>query len=62
MQYEIAVGATTEKLEEVVNEMISEGWKPQGGLIAFLPDGERAAFGHNYANLSFAQAMVKAKK
>lgn len=63
MEYEIAVGKTSELLEEVVNQMISEGWEPQGGITTFLAAKDRFLSGQNLAGVSFAQAMVrKAKK
>ena len=60
MEYEIAVGNSSENLEKVVAEMISEGWKPQGGIVAYTSSTSRL-FGTTW-NVSFAQAMVKEEK
>lgn len=63
MEYEIAVGKTSERLEAVVRQMIDEGWEPQGGITTFTAVKDRFWSGQNLAEVTFAQAMVrKAKK
>jgi hypothetical protein len=55
MEYTILYNIDCGILEADVNRLISEGWKPQGGL-ALSPrgDGTDAVWG-----LTFAQAMVR---
>ena len=63
MEYEIADASSLENLEVMVNKMIAEGFTPQGGIVSYVPAGERMLWGQNIAGCYFAQAMVrKAKK
>ena len=39
MAYELALATTSEELEELVNHMIDDGYKPQGG-VAISSSGE----------------------
>ena len=52
IEYKVVGFQTLEHFEELVNEAISEGWVPQGGILA--ADVEGRAFG-------FYQAMVRNK-
>lgn len=61
MEYEIAAGASTEELETVVNEMIKEGWKPQGGVMSYTVNIHKAMVG-NLASNQFIQAMIRERK
>ena len=61
MKYEIADAPSTEELEELVNQMIKEGWTPQGGVISYTINVHKALTG-NLANNRFAQAMVRKGK
>lgn len=49
MKYHVAVAYSSTQLTELVNDYISNGWEPQGGLT-FVWDGGRE---------KWAQAVVK---
>lgn len=47
MEYKIIIGIGTGDLERRINELLEQGWKPQGGIAS---DGR-----------AFFQAMIKEK-
>lgn len=53
MKYQIVECAKTEELSTKVNEEISKGWKPLGGVAIGLSESDE------YAYFTIAQAMIK---
>jgi hypothetical protein len=49
MQYGIAYGATLLELIQRVNDLLAQGWKPQGGVTVVTEDKE----------YQFIQAVVR---
>lgn len=54
MKYKILAHEKPEKLESMVNDLLSEGWECQGGLNSFFMPNSQLAW--------FSQAMVKQTK
>ena len=66
MQYKCIVKETVEDLIKTVNQLIEEGWKPQGGVSiseCFLPSAYNSSYSYQDISSSdcvcYAQAMVK---
>jgi len=63
MEYKILQAEYAEKLSIKVNEAISNGWKPQGGVIYFQDTetwtNERKGYQESNTDSSFFQAMIK---
>ncbi len=56
MEYKVAYGDTAQTLETKVNELLTQGWKLQGGVTTSLNNND--AEGGN-VSVIFAQAMIK---
>ena len=56
MEYKVAYGDTAQALETKVNELLTQGWKLQGGVTASLNNNDDQ--GGN-VSVIFAQALIK---
>jgi len=59
VKYEIATGESSDELVATVNEMIGEGWRPQGGVSATRYEWENDRKGYSESSWVWAQAMVR---
>lgn len=64
MKYQVVIKDSMDELEVEVNELLSEGWRPQGGISmlvapSFALRRERIPVMLEISSFRFAQALVK---
>ena len=64
MKYQVVIKNSMDKLEAEVNKLLSEGWRPQGGISMmvvpnFQQHPERISVIWETSAFRFAQALVK---
>ncbi|WP_455936829.1 hypothetical protein [Gemella morbillorum] len=67
MKYQVVIKNSIDELEVEVNELLSEGWRPQGGISmmvapSFVKRPERITVMLETSSFRFAQALVKDEK
>lgn len=64
MKYQVVIENSMDKLEAEVNKLLSEGWRPQGGISMMVAPNFEQRYGRisvilQTSSFSFAQALVK---
>lgn len=64
MKYQVVIKDSMDKLEVEVNKLLSEGWRPQGGISMMVAPNfeqryERISVILQTSAFHFAQALVK---
>jgi hypothetical protein len=57
MEYKVVSAVGADELNELVNELIKQGWKPHGSIAMQQFDVQSG--GHHSMAILFAQAMIK---
>ena len=64
VQYQVVIENSMDKLEAEVNKLLSEGWRPQGGISMMVAPNFEQRYGRisvilQTSSFRFAQALVK---
>ena len=64
MKYQVVIENSRDKLEAEVNKLLSEGWRPQGGISMMVAPNFEQRYGRisvilQTSSFRFAQALVK---
>lgn len=64
MKYQVVIENSMDKLEAEVNKLLSEGWRPQGGISMMVAPNFEQCYGRisvilQTSSFRFAQALVK---
>jgi hypothetical protein len=64
MKYQVVIENSMDKLEAEVNKLLSEGWRPQGGISMMVAPNFEQRYGRisvilQTSSFRFAQALVK---
>ena len=64
MKYQVVIENSMDKLEAEVNKLLSEGWRPQGGISMVVAPNFEQRYGRisvilQTSTFRFAQALVK---
>ena len=64
MKYQVVIENSMDKLEAEVNILLSEGWRPQGGISMMVAPNFEQRYGRisvilQTSSFRFAQALVK---
>ncbi len=64
MKYQVVIENSMDKLEAEVNKLLSEGWRPQGGISMMVEPNFEQRYGRisvilQTSSFRFAQALVK---
>lgn len=64
MKYQVVIENSMDKLEAEVNKLLSEGWRPQGGISMMVAPNFEQSYGRisvilQTSSFRFAQALVK---
>ena len=64
MKYQVVIENSMDKLEAEVKKLLSEGWRPQGGISMMVAPNFEQRYGRisvilQTSSFRFAQALVK---
>lgn len=64
MKYQVVIENSMDKLKAEVNKLLSEGWRPQGGISMMVAPNFEQRYGRisvilQTSSFRFAQALVK---
>jgi hypothetical protein len=60
MQYKVVFEVTAKELESKVNELLTRGWEPLGGVsVSETLERDVGVFNREEYSMSFVQAMIK---